>query len=35
MDDDDSDGVENMREQMLLQAHKMVADLDAKLTDRI
>jgi hypothetical protein len=34
-DDEDSDGVEFMREQMLLQAQKMVADLDAKLTSRI
>ena len=35
MDDDDSDGVEYLREQMLIQAQRMVQDLDTKFTARI
>ena len=35
MDDDDSDGVEYLREQMLIQAQRMVQDLDNKFTTRI
>lgn len=35
MDDDDSDGVEYLREQMLIQAQRMVQDLDTKFSARI